>query len=121
MEKIRSYIAPASRLGPKYDKLTQFQSAADEYDIYCSHCGHVQNEAPQVLQSSITRPWLALWKIATVLFGASIISILLLAKQYTFHCSLANKPSCLNSPSLLSDQAFPESAFKSGRKHCEET
>lgn len=113
MEKLRSYINPDSRLRPEYAKLTQ--STADEHDGYCPHCGHVQNEAPQALPSSIARSWLALWTIATLLFGVLIVFILLLAKQYTFHCSLVTESSCPNSPSLLSDQAFSESAFKSGR------
>jgi hypothetical protein len=110
MEKLRLYIAPASRLRPKYAELAQ--SSADEHDV-CPSCGHVQNEAPQALHSSISRAWLALWTIATALFGILIVSILLLAKQYTFHC--------LGSASLLSDQAFPERMFTPGRRYREQT
>ena len=113
MEKLRSYIAPTSALRPEYARLTQ--SATDEHGT-CPHCGHVQNEAPQALQRSITRSWLALWTIATVLVGVLIVFILLLAKQYTFHCSLVNESSCPTCPGLPSDQAFSESAFTSGRQ-----
>jgi len=105
MEKLRSYIPPTSRLRPEYTRLTQ--SATDEHGT-CPHCGHVQNEAPQAIQRSITRSWLALWTIATVLVGVFIVFILLLAKQYTFHCSLVNESSCPTCPGLPSDQAFSE-------------
>jgi hypothetical protein len=118
MEKLRLYIAPASRLTPNYAELAQ--SSADEHDV-CPSCGHVQNEAPQALHSSITRAWLALWTIATVLFGVLIVSILLLAKQYTFHCSSTSESSCLGSASLLSDQVFPKRMFTPGRRYREQT
>jgi len=65
----------------------------------------------------MTRSWLALWTIAAVLFGVLVVSILLLAKQYTFHCSLVNETSCPNPFGLLSDQAFSESAFTPSRGH----
>lgn len=111
MEKLRSYIIPAPTLGSKYAELAQ--SANNEYDV-CPSCGHVQNRAPQVLNSGSTRSWLALWTIATVLFGLFIVSTLLLAKQYTFHGLGADESSCPSSTNLLSDQAFPYSTFKSG-------
>ena len=116
MEKLRSYTIPALSWRSKYGELAQ--SADNEHDV-CPSCGHVQNRAPQALNSSSTRSWLALWTIATVLFGVLIVSILLLAKQYTFHCSCADESSCPSSTSLLSDQAFPYSALKSGRRYRE--
>ncbi|RDW62072.1 hypothetical protein BP6252_11505 [Coleophoma cylindrospora] len=100
MEKLPSYTIPASRWRSKYAELTQ--SADNEHDV-CPTCSHVQNRA----HSSSTRSWLALWTIATVLFGVLVVSILLLARQYTFNCSCVGESSCPSSTSLLSDQAFP--------------
>lgn len=117
MEKLRSYLVPTSKLRPEYTKLTQ--SAIDEYDVYCPHCGHVRKESTQALPSSIKSSWLALWTIATVLLGVSIVFILLLAKQYTFHRSLMYNSSCPSSPSLLSDHAFSNSALKPAGRHLE--
>lgn len=121
MEKIRSYIAPTSTLGPEYARLTQ---AATDENGACPHCGQVQNEAPQApqaLQEVITRSWLAIWTITTFLVGVLVVFTLLLTKQCTFHCSLVNESSCPTCPSLLSDQAFSESAFPSGSLQREQT
>jgi hypothetical protein len=114
MEKLRSYISPRSRLRPQYSVLTQ--SANDELDFCCPHCGHTQNDATQALVTSVAPAWLALWTIAVVLFGVFVVSVLLLTKQFKINYLSTSNNLSTDNPSLLSDQAFSDSKCTSCRR-----